>query len=504
MNLRPGKIFAGGSDTQGVGTMTKTWGLFALLFIISMFFAAIVVNFGTLSFLAIVVTLVAIPLVYLTIAYPDKGVYVYLICAYSVMFFSPRMIGKEVPVGTTLDAMLALLLFGFFLKQKYRKHWDVLKGGISLMIFIWLGYNLVQVINPNASSRLAWVYTVRSVALVTLAYFVFLFHIKNRNFIRTIIKLWLAFSIIGAIYAFKQEHFGFANFEQIWLASDPKYKSLYYIGNHWRVFSIYADPATFAYNMVVSIILCLCLMTGPLATWKKVALAVLSGFFFLCMLYSGTRSAYVLIPVGFVFYSILNFRKQIIWFWIIAAPLLLVLRFMPPYTYTIYRFQTAFKPSEDASYNVRAANQKRIQPYIQSHPLGGGLGSTGTWGQRFSPNSYLANFPPDSGYVRVAVELGWVGLLVFCTFLFVILRRGIKNYFRIRDPELKSYCMAMVIIVFVLGVGNFPQEALVQYPLSVYFYLAVALIVVTYKLDKEAREQLISPETQTKPEDVRA
>ncbi|MCP6423416.1 hypothetical protein NL463_29335, partial [Klebsiella pneumoniae] len=64
-------------------------------------------------------------------------------------------------------------------------------------------------------------------------------------------------------------------------------------------------------------------------------------------------------------------------------------------------------------------NQKRIQPYILSHPIGGGLGATGVWGVRFAPYSFLANFPPDSGYVRVAVELGWIGLGIFCTLMFV-------------------------------------------------------------------------------------
>ena len=44
-----------------------------------------------------------------------------------------------------------------------------------------------------------------------------------------------------------------------------------------------------------------------------------------------------------------------------------------------------------------------------SFPIGGGLGSTGVWGQRFTPGSFLAMFAPDSGLIRVAVELGWVG-----------------------------------------------------------------------------------------------
>jgi len=82
--------------------------------------------------------------------------------------------------------------------------------------------------------------------------------------------------------------------------------------------------------------------------------------------------------------------------------------------------------------------------------MGGGLGATGAWGQRFAPNSYLASFPPDSGYVRVAVELGWIGLFIFCLLMFTILKTGINNYYLIKDPELKTYCFAMTLMVFCI------------------------------------------------------
>ena len=104
--------------------------------------------------------------------------------------------------------------------------------------------------------------------------------------------------------------------------------------------------------------------------------------------------------------------------------------------------------------------------------------------------AFLANFPPDSGYVRVAVELGWVGLFIFCMLVFVILRTGINDYYHIRDPELKSYCLGMVLVVFCLNIGNYPQEALVQFPNNIYFYMVAALIGVIRKLDQEKTNQL--------------
>jgi len=98
--------------------------------------------------------------------------------------------------------------------------------------------------------------------------------------------------------------------------------------------------------------------------------------------------------------AILKFNRRILVAVLIAGFVLAVLIKMPTSNPSLVRFQTAFNPSKDASFNVRAENQRRIQPYILSHPIGGGLGSVWHLGQRFAPNSFLAKFPPDSGYVR--------------------------------------------------------------------------------------------------------
>ena len=203
------------------------------------------------------------------------------------------------------------------------------------------------------------------------------------------------------------------------------------------------------------------------------------------MLYSGTRGAFPLIPAAMVLYAILNYSKKILMIVIVAGVFVVGLIFMPTSNQNILRFQSAFRPNDDASYKLRKMNQARIKPYVWSHPIGGGLGATGEWGKKFAPNSYLANFPPDSGYVRVTVELGWIGLAIFCIMMFVILKTGITNYYRIRDPALKSYCLAGILIVFAFNIANFPQEALVQFPSNVYFYLSIALMNISYRLDQE-------------------
>jgi len=453
----------------------------ATLLVFSLIFGLLITYMGATMGVAIMAFLIVPLTLYGIVAYPIFGIYVLLIMAY--MLFAIMRLGINFPLGTAMDGIQVLLILGFFIHQKTKPDWTVFKGSISLMILIWIGYNLMEVINPTAESRLAWLYTIRSVAFVMLMYFVFMYQIKSVKAIRGIMKLWLLLSFIAAVYAYKQEYIGFSEAEDGWLHSDPNIANLLFINGHWRKFSILSDPVAFSYNMVVSSIICIAMLTYVRQLWKKMVLFAMIALFFSAMLFSGTRGAYVLLPATMVLFLILRFSQKVLVGTAIAGVFILFLIMAPTSNPNIVRFQTAFKPANDDSFNLRAQNQKRIQPYILAHPIGGGLGATGTWGERFAPNSYLAKFPPDSGYVRVAVELGWLGLLIFCCLMFCILKVGINNYFTIQNPELKTYCLAVLMIVFAYNIGNYPQEALVQFPSSIYFYLAIALINVTKKID---------------------
>ena len=456
---------------------------YMMLFTVTALIGAGIAKFGVIFGLLVLIGSIAIPLIYGLVAYPRFGIIVFLVMAYLIMWF--LRIGVPFPLGTLMDGMEGLFILSLFINQKKKKDWSLFKGPVTIMILVWIVYNLIEVINPTADSQMAWLFTVRSVAIVMFMYFIFMYYITTKQFIRLVLKLWIGLAFFSAVYAFKQEHFGFFAFEEAYLHSNPVIEQLLFIGGVWRKFSIFSDPVAFAYNMVSASLLCIGILTGPVSRKKKIILSFLVAFFLYVMLSSGTRGAYVLIPAALLLLAVLKYSGKVLMIVSIAGFFLVILVFIPTSNPTLYRFQTAFRPNEDASFNVRKINQKRIQPYILSHPLGGGLGATGTWGKRFSPDSYLANFPPDSGYVRVAVEVGWLGLLIFCILMFTVLKTGIDNYYKIRDPELKSYCLACVLIVFALNVGNYPQEALVQFPTNVYFYLVLALIMVTMHLDKE-------------------
>ena len=450
-----------------------------LLCVIGVGIAQVGIIFGVMS----LGVFIGAPVVYGIVAYPRFGIVVFLSLGYFIMWF--LRLGVNFPLGTLMDGMEALFILSIFINQRKKKDWSMFKGPISVMVLVWIAYNMIEVINPTADSKMAWLYTVRTVAIVMFSYFVFSYYITTKKYLEILIKLWIGLAFFAAFYAFKQDHIGFFGFEESYLHSDPIIETLFFIGGVWRKFSIFSDPVAFAYNMIMASMLCIGLMSGPVSKKQKLILGFLVVFFLYVMLSSGTRGAYVLLPAGMLLLAILKYSRKVLLYVILVASMAVGVIYVPTSNPTLYRFQSAFKPSDDASFNVRSINQKRIQPYIQSHPMGGGLGSTGVWGAQFSPGAYLSSFPPDSGYVRVAVEMGWLGLLIFCILMFTILYTGINNYYKIKDPALKSYCLGAVLVIFSINIGNYPQEALVQYPSNVLFYLTLAIVTVTMRLDKQ-------------------
>ena len=94
--------------------------------------------------------------------------------------------------------------------------------------------------------------------------------------------------------------------------------------------------------------------------------------------------------------------------------------------YEIRRMRTAFDPN-DASFRVRLENQRRLKSYLASRPLGGGVGSTGNWGRRFTTHTFLANTATDSWYVMIWADTGIIGILYYLFMVFYMLIVGSYN-----------------------------------------------------------------------------
>ena len=207
------------------------------------------------------------------------------------------------------------------------------------------------------------------------------------------------------------------------------------------------------------------------------------------MMISGTRGAIAVPAMGGIMFLIL--RKNIP---ILIAGAIMGLGVFVFFKYTmignnnqqIRRMRTAFDPN-DASLQVRLANQRKLSNYLASRPFGGGIGSTGNWGQRFTPNTFLANTATDSWFVAIWADMGIVGLYLHLFILFFVLITGAYNVmFKIRDDWIKGQIAAITCGMAGIMAASYGNGIFGQFPTCILMYTGMVFMFIAPKLDRMA------------------
>jgi cell division protein FtsW (lipid II flippase) len=194
--------------------------------------------------------------------------------------------------------------------------------------------------------------------------------------------------------------------------------------------------------------------------------------------YSGTRTATAMIGIGllyYLFFEINNVRVLLSMFVLFAVFMAII--FGPFHGPTVRRIRSTFQPSEDASYQVREYNRERIRPYILSHPIGGGLFTSGGTIKDLGYHP-LASIPPDGYFMRMAMETGWIGLLIQLVLFGTIIIVGIRIYFQTIDyySENERYALkGFITVIIMLSAAGYAQDNAFQIP-----YVFVAWGIIGY------------------------
>lgn len=435
--------------------------------------------------------LIGLPLIALCLVNLTFGLVLMLTVALLVVF-GAKYTGA--PIGTLLDLLILVSAVAILLRQIKDRDWSFARHPLSTMVAIWLYFNIMQVLNPWAESKMAWLFTVRSVAIQQLVYFIgaYAFH-NSRRSITILLKLIVGMCFASALYGLKQQYLGFSAQETSWIMADPKRFELYYQWGMMRIPSFCYDPTTFGILMACFGMFCVALLIGPSSGRQKILLVIMIISAFWAMAYTGTRTAFALVPVGGLFYAGLTLNRRVLLFGGFIGLLGAGFILKSSSSGVIYRMQSAFKPGQDDSMNLRLENQKKIQPYIQSHPIGGGLGSCGAWGARFNPDSELSKFPHDSSFVRMGVELGWIGLILYTLLHYYVLRTGLFYFVRCRDPWIKAIYAGITTWCFMLAVACYAQEAILQLPMNVIYNIFLAMLVTLKNFDPAFQSETVGP-----------
>lgn len=423
----------------------------------------------------------------------------YMTLGLAFVFSGAERLVPELQLGFFLDTTIIFMLFGVFVQQTREKDWSFLLTPISTGVAIWVIYNLFEFANPWAVSRIAWLHSFRLYAGMMMVTFVGLYALKELSSVKRVATIWIALVLISAIYGLIQEFRGLSEIEWNWtMEVESRFDQVFSWGRY-RKFSIMAGPSVFGVILATTSLFALSFMIGQKSSRRQRILLGIAIFIMLwAMVYTGTRTAFLLIPAGLFFLMLLSPNLKTLIPFVVSSVIVLGLIFIPSENIHLRRLQSSFEPGASTSFQERIQNQKYIQPYIQTHPIGAGLGSTGEMGRIYSPGTLLAEFPPDSGYVRIAVEMGWVGLMFYCGLMLLILVVGVRNYFRIRDPRLKKFQAAFLVLIFSLIIANYPQPILTQLPGNIIFFISIAIIVNLRRMNDKIVEEKLTEISLTK------
>lgn len=381
------------------------------------------------------------------------------------------------PFGLGVDIILLITGLGILFRTSEDLEAPGIKNPLMFGILIWFSYCVVEIANPEARSIEAWFYDIRGVSLYFVATVPLAFMLIYReNDLDTFVKIWFGLSLFASFWGIKQLLFGVDACENRWLELGAK--STHVLFGKLRIFSFYSDAGQFgaaqAHAAVVSGILAM----GPATRKRKLYYLIICLFSLYGMSISGTRGALFILVTGFAIYFLLSNNLKIIIPGAIAGLLAFgVLKYtsIGQQNDQIRRMRTALDPN-DASLQARLINQAKLKVYLASRPLGGGLGSAGSWGQRFSPGTFLANTPLDSWYVKIWATTGVVGLTLYVgMLLFFIINRFIF-LFKLHDPVLKQKLAALFAGFFGVCFASYGNQIFGQFPTGPCIYLSLVYL----------------------------
>ena len=400
---------------------------------------------------------------------------------------------SDAPIGLSIDIVLLLTLLVTFYKLP-KNNYRYLKNAFVYGISIWTIFTILEIANPESRSAAAWFYAVRGASLYMIQILILTILLMNdRKALTTFLNIWIIWSIVAAMWAMKQTYIGLNSAEQAWMAAGA-YKTHMLFGK-LRAFSFYSDAGQFGAAMGHILLVCIILASGPFPLKRRLLYMGLSVIFFWAMAISGTRGAMFVPLSGIMVYLLLskNFKILSIGTAVVGV-LFCLLKFtmIGQGNYQIQRMRSAFDPN-DPSLQVRLQNQAKLSTYLASRPLGGGIGSAGYWGLRFSPGTFLAETPTDSWYVKIWAETGIVGLYLHIAVLLSFIATGIILIFKMKnDLALRQIASALFAGFVGIAVASYGNQIIGQIPSSVICFMSLGFVWLAYRWDKSAKPNLIS------------
>ncbi|MFY0606780.1 MAG: O-antigen ligase family protein [Cyclobacteriaceae bacterium] len=411
---------------------------------------------------------------------PELILYTVLVVAFLISMLSRYIPG--IPFGLTVDALLLLLVIALIFHKGYKSENHQRNNTLVGALAMWLFFSIAMIFNPQASSTAAWVYANRGLSFYPILFVILVLHtINGEKQLFNFLLIWAVFSVFGTFWGIKQLLLGVSLTEQIWLNNGAA--STHILFGKLRVFSYFSDSAQFGANQAHT-----ALVFGIIGLYNQgrkmqIVSLIVAALALYGMLISGTRGVLAVLAIGGFTYLIMtkNFRIIVLGL-MVAIGCFVFLKYtsIGQSNYQINRMRTALD-FDDPSLKVRQDRVKTLSNYLSDKPIGGGIGSAGFWGNRFTPGTFLAEIGTDGHYTRIWMETGIIGLYLYIASLIIIILYLGRLLWRMKNGRKRQILLAFYCGFVGLCAASYTNGLITQFPTGALTFASLGFVYLGVK-----------------------
>lgn len=401
----------------------------------------------------------------------DRLIYFFL-CTYIVTLPIIPSVTKNKYVHFIPDILLLLIFSLFLLKlasnkknlnEFFKNLKDFLKDylGISFVLFfLVMGISVIYSYDKNISIS----ESLRFLSYILL-FFIVKFEIKDKRQVHGLIDSYIFVIIIVCVYGLIQNFTGFG------LDNKFVYQSATGVIKE-KVFSFLENPNNLGAFLVIGFFPIFMLMLQEKKIGKKLLYLFINIIMLINVILTISRNSLIAIAIGIIVISIFYSWKAII-----ALGGLSVLFMMIPQVST--RLKSVFLASSNAD---RISLWKVALKMIKDHPiLGVGNGNYislyDSYVKKYPELRYsnFVHFPSHNSYLKVASELGLVGISVFVFILICSLKKIIHVIKYYNDPYFQKFYIGFLASTIAFYFMNISDNLFFFPKTTCYFWIFIAI-----------------------------
>lgn len=394
------------------------------------------------------------------------------------------------PVSVLPEIIILVLLVSIGLRSVDRSlRFRFLSSRLTRSTLIFLGVCLLQVANPFSSLTIG-LYGFRVFGYYTLAFFLGQYLLRSERDIRRFMALSLTMSSLVALYGLWQQFIAVPPWDKVWVLEfipEPPYSWLAGAEFSWRElrkFSLLKTPVSTALFYVFNILFCV-----TLYQWKRrfrfilIALVLLSALVFTYIRGGWLALASAMIIVAGLWWlrrgsssKSPSFITVVLLLAMLGGLVYLGLKLSAPIAATLgsglgRRLSSLADPLNTSEIQARLQMWERAWALVRMHPLGVGIGATGGVGQRFSGFGVVDNL-----YLKLCVELGWAGVLLFGMVIWQASRHAWYVYVQSQNVFHRLIAISAMGFISVILVDGIVAPSLEYDIAAIYFWLWLGVL----------------------------